>query len=75
MPCMRADADRSPRVSPLAPPTLSQEFSSAKTVEDIIMKHSNFVNFPIFLNGKQVRARGRAHQCLGLDAVHAALVV
>ncbi len=33
-----------------------QEFSNSKTVEDIIIKHSNFVNFPIFLNGKQVRA-------------------
>lgn len=31
-----------------------KEFSNAKTVEDIIMKHSNFVNFPIFLNGKQL---------------------
>ena len=33
-----------------------QEFSNAKTVEDVIVKHSNFVNFPIFLNGKQVSA-------------------
>lgn len=31
-----------------------KDFSNAATVEDIIKRYSNFVNFPIFLNGKQV---------------------
>jgi len=30
------------------------EFSEASVVKDLILKHSNFVNFPIFLNGEQV---------------------
>jgi len=32
----------------------AKEFSSAAAVKEIITRHSNFVNFPIYLNGKQV---------------------
>ena len=31
-----------------------EEFSSASTIEGILKKYSNFVPFPIYLNGKQV---------------------
>jgi TNF receptor-associated protein 1 len=31
-----------------------REFASAAAVKAVIVKHSNFVNFPIFLNGAQV---------------------
>lgn len=32
----------------------AREFSVTNTIKDIITKYSNYVNFPIFLNGKQV---------------------
>jgi TNF receptor-associated protein 1 len=32
-----------------------KEFAVAKTVEDFILRHSNFVNFPVHLNGKLVQ--------------------
>ena len=31
-----------------------REFSSAATVKGVIQRYSNFVNFPIYLNGAQV---------------------
>lgn len=31
-----------------------KEFLNTKTLEDIIVTHSNFVSFPVFVNGKQM---------------------
>lgn len=46
----------------------AKEFANAKTIEDIVKRYSNFLSFPIFLNGKQVRQReaGRARRLGGL---------
>jgi len=35
-----------------------RDFASASTIKDLITKYSNFVNFPIFLNDKQVNTVG-----------------